>query len=341
VAIPAVAPVVDLDIDINGLVDSVTQSISQLDMDAVADQAAAARLAGEKAREMSDQIRASVADMQGQWNMKALTLEQSAKIKEQTDKIKEMAEKFKDKDWEAQSKAFEKFGTMFAQNVPTPPTPPLPKFTQGGRGPGAAVGIGGGRAIINMRSTNEDRLYESGKNSLDSHRFDDALNAFSELVNRGGSKVEGALYYKAYTLNKLGRRDEALNTIAELHKAYPNSRWMDDAKALEVEVKQAAGKPVSPAEVNDDEIKLLAINGLMQTDPERAFPVLEGLIKGAHSPALKKQAVFVLAQNQSPRAQALLEQIARGATGNPDLQLRALSFFVDTKAKPNRAQLLA
>jgi len=39
---------------------------------------------------------------------------------------------------------------------------------------------------------------------------------------------------------RLARRDEALATIAELRKAFPNSRWLDDAKALEVEVRQAS-----------------------------------------------------------------------------------------------------
>jgi hypothetical protein len=145
-------------------------------------------------------------------------------------------------------------------------------------------------------------------------------------VSRGGSRADGALYWKAYALNKLGRRDEALATIAELRKTYASSRWLDDAKALEVEVRQGSGGAVAPDAQNDDEIKLLAINGLMQSDPDRAFPYLQKLLQSANSPNLKERAVYVLAQSNSPRAQEMLIQIAKGGS-NPDLQMTAIRYL--------------
>jgi HEAT repeat protein len=323
-AAPAMAPFdFNFNIDVDALMDNV-QSLARIDMEAFREQAtAAARLQGEQAREMAERIRAG---MEGQM---------SFDMAEQSERLQDMVQKQKEKAFELRDKALEK-GWVFAQNVPTPAMPPgVARGMAGQRGPVVPPMRGPGR------NPSVDRLYESGKSSLDAHRFDDALAAFSEIVSRGGDKVEGALYYKAYTLNKLGRRDEAVSTIAELRKGYPSSRWLDDASALEVEVKQAAGKPVSPEDVSSDDIKLIALNGLMQTEPDRAYPILEGLLKGPHSPNLKRQAVYVLAQNQSPKAQALLEQIARGSTGNPDLQLRAISFFVDTRNKPDRAKLLA
>ncbi len=276
-----------------------------LDADVIGEQAAKALDLGEKARELSDRIRDNMTD---KWFA----------TRGEYDKLKDVYENLKDK--------FQVFAQSGSYGVAV------------GAG---SYGVGVNGRVFVGRLASDDRLYESGKSSLDAHRFDDALTAFSEVVSRDGGKVEGALYYKAYTLNKLGRRDDSLAAIADLRKSYPNSRWLDDAKALEIEVKQAAGKPVSPDEIGQDDLKLLALNGLMQTEPDRAFPVLEGLLKGAHSPNLKKQAIYVLAQNQSPKAQELLEQIARGSTGNPDLQLRAVSYFVDTKSKPNRGQLLS
>jgi TolA-binding protein len=329
-AVPAPPPAaLDLNLDLNGVMDGVNQSLAQLDMDAIAEQARAYSLDSQMTPELAAQIRDSALDRMDI---------QSEKYKDLLEKQKEKALELRDKALEMQAQ-----GRMFAQNMPTPPQPPLVMRQPAGRaqgGVGAGVGVGVGRGIVG-RNTSEDRLYENGKNSLDNHRFDDALAAFSEIVSRGGAKVEGALYYKAYTLNKLGRRDEAISTIAELRKTYPKSRWLDDAGALEVEVKQAAGKPVSPEELNDDDLKIYAASAIMQTDPDRAFPSLEGLLKGSHSPALKIKIVYLLAQNQSPKAQALLEQIARGSTGNPDLQLKAVSYFVDIRNKPNRAQLLA
>jgi hypothetical protein len=183
-------------------------------------------------------------------------------------------------------------------------------------------------------------LYSSGKRALDEHRWDQALDRFSEVATRGGAEADGALYWKAYSLDRLARRDEALATIAELRKAFPNSRWLDDAKALEVEVRQATGKPAAPETESDDEIKLLALNGLMQSDPDRAFPILENLLKSAQAPRLKKRTLFVLAENGSPRAQQLLERIARG-NANPDLQLEAINYMsVVNRKQSNNGQVL-
>jgi HEAT repeat protein len=64
----------------------------------------------------------------------------------------------------------------------------------------------------------------------------------------------------------------------------------------------------------------------MQSDPDRAFPLLESLLKSAQPPRIRRQAVFVLAQSNSPKAQTLLEQVAKGQ-GNPDLQLSAIRYL--------------
>ena len=159
------------------------------------------------------------------------------------------------------------------------------------------------------------------------HRWDEALNDFTQAAATGGARADGALYWKAYVLNKLSRRDDALTAIAELRKSYSASRWLEDAKALELEVKQANGQPVSPESQTDEDLKLMALNGLMESDPDRAIPAIENLLKGAQPPRLKQRALFVLAQSGSPKAQQLVEQMARGGAGNPDLQVTAITYL--------------
>ena len=166
------------------------------------------------------------------------------------------------------------------------------------------------------------------------------MEYFSQVISRGSARADGALYWKAYALGKLGRRDEANAAIAELRKSYASSRWLDDAKALEIELKQASGQSVSPEAESDEELKLMAINGLMQSDPERAIPLLEGQLKGSASPKVKRNTLFVLAQSNSPKAQALLEQIARGG-GNPDLQVKAITYMDQRRRPNNNPQLLS
>jgi tetratricopeptide (TPR) repeat protein len=187
----------------------------------------------------------------------------------------------------------------------------------------------------------DSMLYSNGQNAIDNHRYDQALENFNEVVTRGGPRAEGALYWKAYTLNKLGKRDEALAAIAQLRKSYPSSKWLEEAKALEFDVQQASGKPPSPEAQADDDLKLLALNALAQSDPDRALPLLDKLLQGPQPPSLKKRAVFVLASSSAPKAQQSLEQIARGSLGNPDLQLVAISYMLSNKGQPNRNQVLS
>src|SRR5438105_9382326 len=122
-----------------------------------------------------------------------------------------------------------------------------------------------------------DRTYDRGQRALDGRNWDQALLMFSQVTASCGSRADGALYWKAYALAKLGRRDEAVAAIAELRKSYATSRWLDDAKALELEVKQAGGQKMTPEAESDEDLKLMAINGLVQSDPERALPLVENL----------------------------------------------------------------
>ena len=194
---------------------------------------------------------------------------------------------------------------------------------QVGRGGGIGNGIGTG-----IGTGSDEGSYQNGQSALENRRWDQALQSFSQLAARGGPRADGATYWKAYALNKLGRRDEALAAIADLRKAYASSRWLEDAGVLELEMKQAAGQAVTPENQSDEELKLLALNGLMQSDPQRALPLIENLLKSTQSPKLKKNAVYVLAQNGSPRARQVLERIARGGT-NPDLQATAIRYLGD------------
>ncbi len=185
--------------------------------------------------------------------------------------------------------------------------------------------LAAGAPISGVRAddSKEDSLYQRGSKALDERRWDQAIEAFNEVVRQGGSRKDGALYWKAYAQNKLGQRSEALETLQELSKSFPSSRWSNDAKALELEVRQGAGQQVAPEGAADEELKLMALNSLVNTDSERAIPMLEKFLQGNQSPKLKEKALFVLSQSGSPRAREVLAKIARGES-NPDLQMKAL-----------------
>ena len=69
---------------------------------------------------------------------------------------------------------------------------------------------------------------------------------FNRVIELKGSKVDAALYWKAFSQNRLGQRTEALTTIAELSKNHPNSPYRKQATVLEAEVQarhRTAGSP--------------------------------------------------------------------------------------------------
>ena len=169
-------------------------------------------------------------------------------------------------------------------------------------------------------------LYDDGREDLDEDRYDQAAEKFQQLAEMNGPQTDAALYWKAYAENRLGRRDTALATIADLKRRFPQSRWQKDAGALEIEVKQSTGQPVKPADQSDEELKMLAIQGLMNSDSERALPLLEKVINGSGSPREKSKALFVLAQSGSPQAREILGNIARGQS-NPELQRKAVEYL--------------
>jgi HEAT repeats len=170
-------------------------------------------------------------------------------------------------------------------------------------------------------------LYDNGREALDEDRYDRAEAKFDQLAQLNGPQTDAALYWKAYAENRLGKRDTALASIAELKRRFPQSRWQKDASALEIEVRQSSGNPVHPEGQKDDELRMLALHGIMNSDPDRAIPLLGKVLEnGSASPKERSQALFVLAQSGSPQAREVLGKIARGQS-NPDLQSKAIQYL--------------
>ncbi len=199
-------------------------------------------------------------------------------------------------------------------------------------------------ALLPAGSTEEsagraDQAFDRGIQARDQKQWQKAIQNFDEVIRLKGDRTEEALYWKAYAQSKLGYRTEALKTLEALRKSYPESRWLEDAKALDFEVRQASGQTVAPEQEPDEDLKLMALNSLQNSDPERAVPILEKILQGNQSPKLKERALFILAQSDSPRAREILAVIAKG-NANPDLQLKALNYLGVEGGKAN-LQLLS
>jgi hypothetical protein len=176
------------------------------------------------------------------------------------------------------------------------------------------------------RQRTDDR-YEAGQDALEDGEWSRAADRFRQVVAAGQGRVDAAMYWLAYAQAKLAQNADALATLADLSRTFPNSRWLGDGRALEMELRRSAGQPVRPEAQADEELKLLAIQSLQHSDPAQAVPMLQKLLQGTQTPRLKERALFVLAQSSSPDARKVMTEIARGTGSNPDLQRKAIQYL--------------
>src|ERR1043166_1898623 len=84
------------------------------------------------------------------------------------------------------------------------------------------------------------------------------MKQFGEVVNVHGRKADGAMYWKAYALNKAGNKAQALTSIGELRRNYPKSNW------LRAGVAQPVALGIVPAQFADRRQGLGLIARLVQ-----------------------------------------------------------------------------
>jgi hypothetical protein len=218
---------------------------------------------------------------------------------------------------------------VHAPQPPTPPRPPRPNPDP------------------NPNPSRSQELYEQAQNSISQGRYERAIEQLDRLIRQFdgqsisvavANRVDGAHYWKAYTQIKQKQIADAFGTLEAMQKKFPASRWMKDAKALEVEARQASGQAVSPEAQADEELKLLALRGLMQSDPDRGVPMIEQLLSGNSSVRVKENALFVLSQSRTGRAREIILSVAKGGS-NPDLQLRAVRYLGAMGGPENRQVL--
>lgn len=175
----------------------------------------------------------------------------------------------------------------------------------------------------------EADLYSRATEALDDGRYQEAIEYFREVEAMRGTRADRAIYWKAYSQAKLSHVSAALETLRQLEKEYPKSKWNKDAEALALELRAASGRRVAPEAAEaaeDEELKLMILNSLMTSDPEKAVPLIQKLLRSDNTDRVKKQALFILAQSGSPEAMQILGSYAKGEA-DPELQRSAVEYL--------------
>jgi outer membrane protein assembly factor BamD (BamD/ComL family) len=117
------------------------------------------------------------------------------------------------------------------------------------------------RDRVQERLDRAQEIYEDAREDLDEDRYERAAQRFKTLADMKSKMADAALYWRAYAENRLGQKDAALAALADLKKQFPQSKWANDATALEMEVRQSTGQRVPIAEDSNCEMKMGLFGG--------------------------------------------------------------------------------
>jgi hypothetical protein len=212
----------------------------------------------------------------------------------------------------------------------------------------------------------DDDPYTAGTRAMNERRWPDAVSAFDKVINEKGKRVDSALYWKAYSLKKLGKTPLAVATCDQLHAQFSDSPWNKDCVVLSVDggvdpraiagamtemktnldqirpmIKTFEMSEGGVARGSDEDLKMIALNSLLNRDPAAALPLLRGILSGNQPLNVKKHALFVLAQSKSPEAENILHDAALGKL-DPQLQgeaIRSMAVFQGKRANDTLAEV--
>ena len=87
-------------------------------------------------------------------------------------------------------------------------------------------------------ATDAAAVFRSARDFITDGEWSKAQARFNDYVNMypNGKNIEAALYWLAYSQQKLGRYDECRGTIDRLLQNYPQTSWKDDARVLLAQV---------------------------------------------------------------------------------------------------------
>ena len=193
--------------------------------------------------------------------------------------------------------------------------------------------------------------YEKAKNAIKSKNWEQAITNFETIIKNfeNSAYLAESFYWLGYSMskfsqnlenieNQLNMKEQAIDKLNSLIQGFSSSSWVDSAKMLRIDLAEELVKKGitdyrkylnGSAQGNnyedpDEELKLVALNALLNVDPEKAFPVLEKFLKDSKSSKLRKQAVFVLSQSKHPR---VTEVMADLALNDPDREVRENAIF--------------
>lgn len=202
-----------------------------------------------------------------------------------------------------------------------------------------------------------EAVFDAGHDALNRNAYREAARRFDEVAREHAeSEYAGdALYWKAFALYRVGGREtlgEALGALERQREQYPDARTgEDDAPILMTRIEgelarlgdaSSAERIVGKARDDDSddpfdpELRMAALNALLQMDRDRALPLLHKILRNpeSHPEEMRKKAVFLLADKGGEEADDLLLSVIRT---DPSPEVRGDAVFWLGQSESDRA----
>jgi tetratricopeptide (TPR) repeat protein len=170
--------------------------------------------------------------------------------------------------------------------------------------------------------------YDEGQKALRQQDWTVAAEHFKDAIETDPENADASMYWRAHALYKAGRSKEAERQVHGLERDFPDSRWLKEAQLLVIEHDGAETEKAlsgSGSELDED-LRMFALARLMESDPERALPLVMEMIENTDSESVSSDMLFMLGMSDDPEAQKQIARIARDSS-NPHLQADAVHML--------------
>ena len=194
-----------------------------------------------------------------------------------------------------------------------------------------------------------DSLYRAARSALSDGDYRKAAALFgciSETFPKSAYAAR-ALYYQAFALYRSGDGSDLHNALSALRQ-FANSnpangshgdaatlrtrictalaRQGDASCAERIAVQAESAAAPCPSDDDDNDVRIAALDGLLQMDADRAVPILRKVLarRDACSVGLRRKALFLVSQKESPETADILVSVART---DPEPELRTQAVF--------------
>lgn len=176
-------------------------------------------------------------------------------------------------------------------------------------------------------------LFREARELIENENWKQAEKKFQTFIRDfpKHENVDAAMYWRAFSLKKLGKLQEADDAAKKLIESNPNSRWAEDAQTLRTELDPLLGRETgdieNKVENGSDEMKQIALQSLFQSNPQRGTEVALELLKSPKTARqLKQTAVSMIGIYGGTSGRAALLDVAR-SQNNEELQRTAVFWL--------------